>query len=400
MVGLSSFLVVALALGLWWWSERTFEAEPSAPQGDGVRPGAAASVLQDLVEAVDEGDADAARDLAPEGDESAADLLAAVVANAEEARVDDFSLRYVDDTGARPEGGGWSAAVDAAWRFDGFDDRPGRSEVAVGFRAEGDDVAITGIGGQGLRTPVWMSGPLEVRRTPTTLVLAGDAAQAGRYARVARRAVPVVRRVKEDWDGRLVVEVPATPAALDAALEAEQGEYAAIAAITATVDGSLSPDSPMHVFVNPEVFGQLGDRAAQVVMSHEATHVATVAATSGVPMWLLEGFADYVALRDTDLPLSTTAGQIAERVRDQGVPDALPGSGEFDSTTTHLGATYEAAWLACVELAEAGGEDALVELYERVQDGEEVATVLPELFGMDEDELVRRWQGRLRNLPS
>ena len=38
-------------------------------------------------------------------------------------------------------------------------------------------------------------------------------------------------------------------------------------------------------------------------MSHEATHVATDAALSTMPLWLLEGFADYVALRDVDLPI-------------------------------------------------------------------------------------------------
>ena len=37
-------------------------------------------------------------------------------------------------------------------------------------------------------------------------------------------------------------------------------------------------------------------------MSHEAVHVATEAARSTMPLWLLEGFADYVALRDVDLP--------------------------------------------------------------------------------------------------
>ena len=87
----------------------------------------------------------------------------------------------------------------------------------------------------------------------------------------------------------------------------------------------------MHVFVNPDVFGRLRTAGAQVVMSHEAVHVATDAARSTVPLWLLEGFADYVALRDVDLPISTTAGQIIRQVRRDGVPEALPGPVEFDT---------------------------------------------------------------------
>ena len=87
------------------------------------------------------------------------------------------------------------------------------------------------------------------------------------------------------------------------------------------------------------------------------------------PLWLLEGFADYVALRDVDLPLSTTAGQIIRQVRRDGVAGPLPGPDEFDTGATHLGATYESAWLACVLLAESGGEQALVELYDDVAVG-------------------------------
>ena len=81
------------------------------------------------------------------------------------------------------------------------------------------------------------------------------------------------------------------------------GTYAGIAAVTTTVDGSGSPDAPVHVFVNPDVTRRLRGAGAQVVMSHELVHVATDAATSAVDLWLLEGFADYVALRDVPLPL-------------------------------------------------------------------------------------------------
>ena len=148
----------------------------------------------------------------------------------------------------------------------------------------------------------------------------------------------------------------------------------------------------MHVFVNPEVFDRLQPTGAQVVLSHEAVHVATDAARSDVAPWLLEGFADYVALRDVDLPLSTTAGQIIRQVRRDGVPDHLPGPDEFATGATHLGATYESAWLACVLLAESGGEQALVDLYDDVADGRSLEAALPQRFGITEAGLTRRWQ--------
>jgi hypothetical protein len=117
-----------------------------------------------------------------------------------------------------------------------------------------------------------------------------------------------------------------------------------------------------------------------------------------MPLWLLEGFADYVALRGVDLPVSTTAGQIIDRVREDGPPESLPGSAEFDTTTTHLGATYESAWLACRLLADRGGQAALVRLYLRVRDGATIGSALQREFGLTEAELTQLWQELLTDL--
>ncbi len=270
--------------------------------------------------------------------------------------------------------GGWRAAVDLTWRFEGFDAEPVHEEVLVSFASgSGDAVGITAFGGGDRRSPLWLSGPLEVRRSAETLVLATSAAEADLLAERAAAAVPVVRAVLPDWSARLVVEAPASEADLAAALAAEPGTYDDIAAVTASVDGSLTSDAQVHVFVNPEVYDDLDPAGGQVVLSHEATHAATDAPlTGGVPLWLLEGFADYVALRDVDLPLSTTAGQVIAQVKADGPPDQLPGEAEFDATDSHLGAAYESAWLACVELADAGGEPALVQLYEQVSRGRDL----------------------------
>ena len=77
----------------------------------------------------------------------------------------------------------------------------------MGFAVEGRDVTITGLGGDHGATPVWLARPVEVRRTPDTLVVATT--DAARYSRLAVRAVAVVRRVVPGWDEPLVLEVPA-----------------------------------------------------------------------------------------------------------------------------------------------------------------------------------------------
>lgn len=400
MAGLSlSLLVVIAVVVALVIREQPYRADPGRTGAGTVQPGGATQTLQALERAVDQRDESAAADLAAPGDREAAALLTDLVRNARELDVEEFTMRYVDEAGAVTAEGTWLAAVDTTWRFDGFDADEAHAEVAFGFRSVGGTVALTSIGGTDRRSPLWLTDRLEVRRTPETLVLvAGSSAEADAYARRARAAVPIVRRVLPGWQSGLVVEVPDSVDGLHEVLGATPGEYAAIAAVTTSADGSLAPSAPVHVFANPDVFGALKSRGAQVVMSHEATHVATQAATSALPLWLLEGFADYVALRDVRLPLTRTAAQVIGQVRKDGVPDELPGAAEFDTGTPHLGAAYESAWLVCEVLADRGSEQQLLRLYERVSAGDELGTALGEVFGLTEREVVRLWQDRLRDL--
>lgn len=399
MVGLSLSLLLVVGLLARAALQDPYVARPPQTSGLRVEPAQAAETLHALEQAVANRDAAAARALAPTGDQRAASLLAAVVRNADALRVQDFTLRYVDEDGALGPDGAWSAAVDATWAFAHFDSAPARAEVLVRFVAEEGRVGLASVGGGDRRSPIWLDGPVQVRRSARTLVLVeGSAAEADGYARRAAAAVPVVRRVLADWKPLLVVEVPRSAAGLDRALDAEPGEYAGIAAVTTTADGSLAPDAPVHVFVNPDVFAGLRPQGAQVVISHEAVHVATDAARSSMPLWLLEGFADYVALRDVDLPITTTAGQIIRQVRHSGLPARLPGTAEFDTATPHLGAAYEAAWLACRVLADDGGEAALVGFYDAVRHGRSVSAALKSSFGLTRAAVTRQWRTRLSDL--
>jgi hypothetical protein len=400
VAGLSLFLLVAAGAVTWTLVDDDPYVAPRPPaHEESIDAVAASDTLRDLELAVRRGDGVAAEELAPEGDAAMTRHLGALVDNAEEVGLRDFRLLYVDEASAASGDGTWSAAVDVTWRFAGFDAAASQAEVTMRFRRDGDHVDVAGVGGGDARTPVWMTGPLTVRRSPETLVVAAGApGRAGRYERQARTAVADVRAVLPRWHTGLVVEVPADADGLDAALDAEPGEYAGIAAVTSSTDGSSAPDSPIHVFINPEIYDRLGPTGAQVVMSHEAVHVATQAPNSSMPQWLLEGFADYVALRGVDLPFSTTAGQIIEQVRREGAPTTLPGAAEFGSTDSHLGAAYESAWVACLVLADRGGEDELVDLYAAMDEGANLGPELRTRFGWTERAFVEAWQQRLTDL--
>ncbi len=230
-------------------------------------------------------------------------------------------------------------------------------------------------------------------------MLVDGSPQEGReYARRAAAAVPVVRRVLPDWHQGLVVEVPRSVDALDRVLDADPGTYDQIAAVTTSADGQLTPQAPVHVFVNPDVYESLEPTGAQVVLSHEATHVATGAFRSTMPLWILEGFADYVALRDVPLPVRRSAAQIIAEVRQDGPPSALPSDEEFGTRTPDLGATYESAWLATRLLAEDAGQEGLVRFYRDVDGGRPVGPALQADAGVTLAAFTQQWRDLLQDL--
>jgi hypothetical protein len=236
-----------------------------------------------------------------------------------------------------------------------------------------------------------------VRSGPGTLVLTSARDRLASSYRQAKQAVADDHRVLPRWRGSLVLEAPTSQAELDHVLGAEPSTYAAIAAVTTTVDGSASATAPVRVFVNPAVFDELGPRGSQVVISHEATHVAVGAATSTLPLWLLEGFADYVALAHVDLPVATTASQILAQVARRGPPRQLPDSADFDSANPRLGAVYESAWLACRLLAQDYGEAALIRFYRQADRDSSVDPAFAAL-GTTQPDFTRAWRDSLRDL--
>ncbi len=396
-------LVLALTLVGLTACERDVEITPPQAPRDvaGQRAEQAQVTLDRLVRALRSGSRTGAEATATDASRS---LLARVHDNAEALHLTDLSMRYVDEgtplgaeqqTELGPDA--WRGTVQLSYRYAGFDESPARLETSVAFVPSSTGVGIASFGDAGSRTPLWLTGPLSVVRTGRTLVAVAGAS-AGRYPALAAGAVRQVSRVLPAWHGRLSVEVPGSRDQLDAAVLAQEGQYDNIAAVTTTADGSLVPGAPVRVFVNPEVFGKLKRRGAQVVMSHEATHVATDATFASMPTWLLEGFADFVALDGAGVPVDVAAGQILRRIRKHGLPDALPSSQDLDPTANGLGATYEEAWLACRFLAQEYGARGLVRFYRTVDGGTAATRAFRAELGTSERAFVRRWRADLARL--
>jgi hypothetical protein len=387
---------------------------PGGSASPPTREDAAAGLLAELTTALETGSRADVEALAAPGDREAVRELAALQGNVQRLGVRDLEMRYVDENAGRAVVGvapplrkrAWVGDVALSWGLDGFDGGDSRMEVTMTFAATSDGAAfVTARGDYGRAAPLWMLERLSVRRSSQALVMvaSGAAGQGpggrgvGSYHALADRAVVDVRKVFPRWQGPLVVEVPSGQDELARVLGSEQTAYSSIAAVTTTV-GSSGADSPIHIFVNPPVFGPLGEQGAQIVMSHEATHVATKAPASSMPTWLLEGFADYVALAHVDLPVEVTASQIIAQVEDQGAPPTLPSPSEFETENTTLGASYESAWLACRLLAEQYGEKKLLAFYARADRDGSTAAAFRDVLGTDERAFTRSWREYLEAL--
>jgi hypothetical protein len=413
VAGLVLFLVAVAAFLLLRDDRTAVIPEPQEPgestPGGTTRASSGAELLSELETSLTSGRRQEVLGLAEPGNRAATRSLGEIFDNVRALGIQDISLRYVDEDAGRLRraeerrlnGNGWVADVQMGWRIGGYD--AGRSEMEVSFTfvetARGA-AFVSASGDYGNPAPLWLLDDLAVQQSARALVMAADPDQLDTFAALADRAVADVKRVLPGWSGKLVVEVPESQDQLNRVLDAKEDAYDSIAAVTSTVDGSLLPSSPAHIMVNPKVFTRLGDQGSQIVMSHEATHVATDAATSSMPMWLLEGFADYVALAHVDLPVSVTASQILAEVRRGGPPAHLPASDEFDPSNKALGASYESAWLACRLLAEKYGERALVDFYQAVDSSSSIDGAFRRLLGTNERQFTRDWQEYLRDLAS
>lgn len=382
------------------------EIKPPKPPGNetDARAVAASTLLQKLRHGLlDRHRADVLGLAAP--DQESRNAVAAIYGNAVSLRLSGIDFRYVDENqgdldqrvSAAYGDQAWSADVTATWRIPSYD--PGETHVATRFTfvATRVGVRLASAGGGGERGALWLDGPLHIARSADTLVLVADGSSA-RYEQMAEQAVVDVRKVLHRWRGRLVLEVPGSEVELESVLGAKAGEYAAIAAVTTTVDGTLVPGTPVHVFVNPKVFDGLGPRGSQVVLSHEATHVATDATFASMPTWLLEGFADFVALAHSAVPVRTAAGQILKLVRQNGAPNHLPTAAELDPSARALGATYEEAWTACRYLGKTYGEQKMVAFYDAVDNGSSTQSAFHKVLGTSQSTFVRHWRKDLVGL--
>ncbi|MFH8987310.1 hypothetical protein [Streptomyces sp. NPDC017940] len=253
---------------------------------------------------------------------------------------------------------------------------------------------------------LWDQGRVGAVRGTHSLVLGvgRERAELRRYAELADRAVPAVRDAwRGPWPGKVVVLVPKSLDNMAGLLGAPASGYQGIAAVTTGEAGGSGRAPADRIVLNPEAYGVLGELGRQVVLTHETTHVATRAATSrATPLWLSEGFADWVGYRGTDRDPEEAAPELRRAVVDGRLPATLPTDDAFgfSGDAGGLARAYEGSWLACRMIAEDWGEEKLRAFYEAVGRHKQRATAvegaLRDVLGTTVEDFTARWREYLR----
>ncbi|NGO15529.1 hypothetical protein G5C60_50150, partial [Streptomyces sp. HC44] len=157
-----------------------------------------------------------------------------------------------------------------------------------------------------------------------------------------------------------------------------------------------------RIVVNPDAYGVLSDFGRQVVLTHETTHVATRArTTAATPLWLSEGYADWVGYRGTGRTPAEVAPELRRAVREGHLPAALPDDADFgfDGDAAGLARAYEGGWMACRLITDRWGEVRLGEFYQavgahRTRAGA-VEAAMRDVLDMTPEKFTEQWRAYL-----
>jgi hypothetical protein len=338
-----------------------------------------------------------------------------IFANLGKLPLGSFQFRYVsDDTAAlTPDrqaalGGteSWLAQVEVSWQLTGYDAKPARETLPVTFVTRDGTTYAASFSERfvaGQRRPVWALGPIDVAKGDHSLVISLDSEEdAESYVSATDRAVDSVSRVwGRNWRQKVVVYLPAKQAQMEYVLGAQPNTYTQIAAVTMAELDTPQAGAPVRIVANPKLFDELGKQGRKIVLTHETTHVASTATASPVPLWLAEGFADYVAFTAVPVQDESAAKELFKAIRAGKVPSALPSTEAFAASSTELPQAYESAWLACRLIAEREGQSKLVKFYRAVHASRSstgLADAFKSVLGMTEQEFVAEWQLYLKRL--
>ncbi|AVH59193.1 MULTISPECIES: hypothetical protein [Streptomyces] len=300
-----------------------------------------------------------------------------------------------------------TADAELRYRIKGYDTAPVTAARTLRLtRSDGTWYVTSDEPAKEASEQMWEQGAVRVVRGEHSLVLGvgqtGERLRA--YADLADRAVPAVSNAwGTDWSGHVVVLVPKSLEGMAGLLGAPASGYRGIAAVTTGEAGGSAKAPADRIIVNPDAYGVLGGFGKQVVLTHETTHVATrTHTTPATPLWLSEGYADWVGYRGSGRTPAQVAPELVRAVAEGRVPAALPDDEDFgfSGEAARLALAYEGGWLACRMIADRWGEVRLNDFYRAVGDHEKragaVEDALRDVLHTTPEEFTAQWRDYLR----
>jgi hypothetical protein len=297
----------------------------------------------------------------------------------------------------------WLQRAVVTWRLPG-DSSEVEHLVSLTFLEVGGEVKVAGVIDEpstnvGTQKPSWWLGPLTGRDQDEVTVLAGSGQSVDGWAVHAQAALADVRQELPDglgasWNGRVVLEVPATQRDFESVLGKPADSYASIAAVTyhAGMGGGA-----IRIVVNPKA-AQLTSSALQAVLEHEMVHVATRSPDSPAPMWAEEGLAEWVSLQAQPGQRSEGTDEVMALVRSDGAPRSFPTDRRFQVGSSNLQLAYAEAWLACRFIADQYSEAQLGRFYAELSRGRTLDEASRSTLQVRETALTEGWRDYLVRL--
>lgn len=303
----------------------------------------------------------------------------------------------------------WSPRVSLRYALRGVDPVPTTRGLGWVFVRRGADwfLAADEVPGEPARRSwrgPWDFAELHPVGTRSGLVIGHreNRAQAERVAEHLDEAVAEVNQVwGRQWPQQVGVLLPESTRELSELVGPEfSGDGIAAVAIADRVDHERDRVEGQRVVLNPRTAQRLSDSSLRSVLVHEVTHIAARQDTvDGSPMWLLEGFADYVGYRNNPGSDARLAPDLARSVRVSGPPGELPTERDFHRSGRGLDLAYQQSWSFVQHLAERFGQERVVQLYRRIAgtgDTDEVDSALREVLGTDRERLLADWNRSLQ----
>jgi hypothetical protein len=258
------------------------------------------------------------------------------------------------------------ARVQARYRFRGQDASPVLARYSYTFALTRSGWRIAGDGDDRFRgrddVEIWDSGPVRTVRSARTLIVhhPGQEVLARRLLRIADKSYGQVGAAWTGrWERKAVILVPRDEREAERLVGARDLSRVAAVASSSVESGAAERVLGNRIVVNTANVSGYNELNLQILITHEMTHVATRTLGDGVPLLLVEGFADWAALKPLGYPFQVTRPALARL--GSRFDGALPRDAEFRGPQAAV--AYDEGSAFCLWVAETAGPAKLQALY-------------------------------------